>query len=152
MKRLLVLWGGVLLLGCLADPKEVRMWSVSHNNGLVVQIPKDARSLKETDKGYKLSLSRPDGRHYNSISIKLLGVNPYTGMALKEKYIDEVIYLYSEEKYEGGSGGAEYKLSIWKKLPSNGGLGVAITQHQQSERDVDYDIAWRIAESAALAR
>ena len=152
VKELLVLFSVLLLLGCSSKTEEVNMKSVSHKNGLLLDIPEDISDIQETNEGFKLQLSDPDRRLFNSISVQLLDTNPYATINLKERYMGSAVYLYSEEKYEGGSGGAEYKLSIWKKLPSNDALGVAITQDQQSERDVDYDLAWRIAESATLAR
>ena len=132
--------------GCdMKTDSPKRNISLSHPNGLRATINLSYQSIREHDSGYIIGLSLPDSRQVSDI--KIVHKNTYEVIDLKSRVIDEQQYLYREETVDGGPGGPEYTLTIWKPLS---GDGVLLTYYDQTDSKLELADVWGIIESATV--
>lgn len=117
--------------------------TITHDNGLVAEAEFEYTSLDKIDNGFVIHRNPEDSRQADSITLKL--IDTYDTANTETRIMDDAIYRFHLDTYQGGSGGAEYTLRIWK--PLNGG-GVALEHYVQSEYEPDFAESWRLIESA----
>lgn len=145
MKFLIFFLCCLLFIGCeMKSTTQMAAVSPTHKNGLQVSIAVQYSSIEETPNGFVIYIQPADARQQNYILVEK-GVSKPEGLSLS-KVIDDKEYFYLQETYEGGSGGAEKILKIWKS--DNGSEGYFIEHYNQSDFDEGSNTAWDIAVSA----
>ncbi len=138
----------VMMLPLLACNDSAEFRTLKHDNGLTLSISTDPSQVQPTQDGFVIVLSQPSNRSVNQISIRLQAdtVAP-SGVETKTRGGQK--YLFKRESADGGSGGREQILCIWKPLARG---GVLLVHHVQAESEnLDFEMDWQIIESTRLA-
>lgn len=139
-----LLW--LLVVGCdMNENSEPSDDNVSHENGLIVKVELDWISVDKVDNGFIFQRVPEESRQVDSITLEFLEV--YDVSSSEVRILDDVSYYYELDTFQGGSGGAEYTLRIWK--PLNRG-GVALEHYVQSEYEPSFEESWKLIESAGV--
>ena len=134
------------LVGCdTNDRNKSRGHKINHDNGLVAEAEFEYTSFDKTDNGFIIRKNPEDSRQAGSITLEL--VNAYDTANTETRTIDDATYHFHLNTFQGGSGGAEYTLRIWKPLNGN---GIALEHYVQSEYEPDFAESWKLIESATV--
>lgn len=145
MKFLIFFLCCLLFIGCeMKSTTKMATTSKTHQNGLQVSIAVQYSSIVETPNGFTIYIQPADARQQNYILVEKRVSRP-EDLNLS-KIINDKEYFYSEEVYEGGSGGAEKILKIWKS--EDGNEGFFVEHYSQSDSDDGSNVAWDIVVSA----
>lgn len=139
----------LLLINCIScennNEMEKKVETLSHDNGLVIVIDKDANKITKTTAGFKIYLADEGARAINEMEIKKSGNSPADLSSYTIKTIDGTDYYFKLESVSEGSGGEEYTYRIWKS--SNEG-GILLEHYIQQESKPEFDIDWVVIQSS----
>ena len=134
------------LIGCeMADRNQSSGQMIRHDNGLVAEVEFEYVSIEHTTTGFLFQKNAEGSRQIDSITLELRST--YDASNTDTKIKDDVTYHYNLDVYEGGSGGAEYTLRVWKPLD---GSAIALEHYVQSENEPDFTESWDLIESASV--
>jgi hypothetical protein len=143
MKYFFVILGCLLSIGCDMKKNTTEPVMISHPNGLHLSLTFPHASIKETPHGYIVQVNKEGERQQNTILIEVRPIKP-DNLNL-QKTVNNLVYFYSEDIYEGASGGAEKTIRIWKDIDKNN--GVFIEHYYQDESRNFSELAWLLLES-----
>jgi hypothetical protein len=125
-----------------SDTQNERIFS--HENGLTFHYRDSAVDSRKTDKGFVLYLAPESARQQNQILVEYRGEKP----ALPEatKVIDDAKIYYHQETLDGGSGGEEVILTLWKPINTN--QWVFVEHVRQAETAEDFAPTWALIANA----
>lgn len=146
MTKLFSLFLCLGLAGCgVTDRNQSSAQMIRHDNGLAAQAEFEYVSIQHAKKGFVI-YKKPEGsRQIDSITLELR--NTYDVLNTDTKIKDDVTYHFHLDVFEGGSGGTEYTLRVWKPLD---GSAIALEHYVQSENEPDFTESWNLIESARM--
>ena len=134
------------LVGCdMTDRNQSSGQMIRHDNGLVAEAVFEYVSIEHTTSGFLFHKNAEGSRQIDSITLELR--NTYDVLNTDTKIKDDVTYHFHLDVFEGGSGGTEYTLRVWKPLD---GSAIALEHYVQSENEPDFTESWNLIESARM--
>ena len=118
--------------------KNAQEKEFAHRNGLTFHFIGSYADLQETDNGYIIQISPRDSRQANQIAVEYRHEKP-ANLEKAKKMQGQKIY-YREQVDEGGSGGSEATLQLWKTTDQ--GKGVYVEHYRQAEQGADFNDTW----------
>lgn len=140
MKILFILFFS-LLMGCdMNTSNNSQEKEFIHVTGLQFKLLGPYAKIQETDQGYIIYISPEDSRQADQILVQYRNEKPAHLEVVKE--IDGQKIFYRESYDDGGSGGAETTLELWKQTGQ--GQGVYIEHYRQTEGRTDFAGTWAV--------
>lgn len=113
-------------------------------SGLSVSMKKPIADVEINKNGFMFFIAPRESRQNNYISVTISNVAPDKIDGAKTK--ENIDYLYLIEEFEGGSGGKETIIKIWK--PCIKSDYILIERYVQSDKKQSDGLAWEVAENS----
>jgi hypothetical protein len=144
MRRLVLM---ALALACNTHSPQGRSMKATHENGLSFEYDQRVRQIAPLPDGYSLELGPANARAINEITVRVQDAPLAGADAWEEKTVGTRACRFLEERFDGGSGGDEYKLAIVSRMASK---WLVLEQRVQSETAPSFDVAWQVMQTAEL--
>ncbi|MCW8936091.1 MAG: Tsi3 family protein [Gammaproteobacteria bacterium] len=146
MKKIILFLLLLSFISCeINNEAENKLETLSHENGLTINIRKNVNKFKKIETGFKINFSSDDSRAINELEIKKTDSSPNDLSSYETKTINGVDYFSKLETVNEGSGGSEHTFRIWKSTQKG---GILLEHYIQQDLKPIFDQDWEIIQSA----